>query len=153
VLRSGGPNHSKSLCVLVFFLLFQLTSKTLRPLLILGFWVGALRHPAGDLLSDTCLIRNKCEATQSRGLTSGSARWLTSRVRATQQHRVSAWAGSRSVYDKVRTRVGSGPSPGFDQGPGILCPRILGPCCEWSGPHTEGSGSHPMGLVCARGGP
>jgi hypothetical protein len=52
VLRSGGPNHSKSLCVLVFFPLFQLTSKTLRPLLILGFRAGALRHPAGDLLSD-----------------------------------------------------------------------------------------------------
>jgi hypothetical protein len=52
VLRSGGPNHSKSLCVLVFFPLFQLTSKTLRPLLILGSRAGALRHPAGDLLSD-----------------------------------------------------------------------------------------------------
>jgi hypothetical protein len=52
VLRSGGTNHSKSLCVLVFFPLFQLTSKTLRPLLILGFREGALRHPAGDLLSD-----------------------------------------------------------------------------------------------------
>ena len=52
VLRSGGPNHSKSLCALVFFPLFQLTSKTLRPLLILGFRAGALRHPAGDLLSD-----------------------------------------------------------------------------------------------------
>jgi hypothetical protein len=30
----------------------SLTSKTLRPLLILGFRTGALRHPAGDLLSD-----------------------------------------------------------------------------------------------------
>jgi hypothetical protein len=39
VLRSGGPNHSKSLC---FFPLFQLTSKMLRPLLILGFRVGAV---------------------------------------------------------------------------------------------------------------
>jgi hypothetical protein len=35
VLRSGGLNHSKSFCVLVFFPLFQITSKTLRPLLIL----------------------------------------------------------------------------------------------------------------------
>jgi hypothetical protein len=34
VLHSGGPNHSKSLCVLVFLPIFQLTSKTLRPLLI-----------------------------------------------------------------------------------------------------------------------
>jgi hypothetical protein len=40
------------LCVLVFFPLFQLTSKTLRPLLILGFRAGALCHPAEDLLSD-----------------------------------------------------------------------------------------------------
>jgi hypothetical protein len=40
------------LCVLVFFPLFQLTSKTLRPLLILGFRAGALHHPTGDLLSD-----------------------------------------------------------------------------------------------------
>jgi hypothetical protein len=31
---------------------FQLTSKTLRPLIILGFRAGALRHPAGDFLSD-----------------------------------------------------------------------------------------------------
>jgi hypothetical protein len=28
------------------------TSKTLRPLLILGFRAGALRHPTGDFLSD-----------------------------------------------------------------------------------------------------
>jgi hypothetical protein len=52
VLRSSGPNHSKPLCVLVFFPFSRLTSKTPRPLLILGFRVGALRHPAGDLLSD-----------------------------------------------------------------------------------------------------
>jgi hypothetical protein len=31
---------------------FQPTSKTLRPLLILGFRAGALRHPARDFLSD-----------------------------------------------------------------------------------------------------
>jgi hypothetical protein len=40
------------LCVLVFFPLFQLTSKTLRPLLILGSRAGALRHLARDLLFD-----------------------------------------------------------------------------------------------------
>jgi hypothetical protein len=34
VLRSSGPNHSKSLCVHVFFPFSQLTSKTSRPLLI-----------------------------------------------------------------------------------------------------------------------
>jgi hypothetical protein len=37
-------------CVLVFFPFFQLTSKTLRPLLILGFRAGALRHPARGML-------------------------------------------------------------------------------------------------------
>jgi hypothetical protein len=41
-------------CVfLCFFPLFQLTRETPRPLLILGFRAGALRHPTGDLLSDT----------------------------------------------------------------------------------------------------
>jgi hypothetical protein len=48
VLRSGGPNHSKPSCVLVFIPFSRLTGKTLRPLLILGFRVGALRHPTGD---------------------------------------------------------------------------------------------------------
>jgi hypothetical protein len=36
VLRSGGPNHSKPLCVLVFILRLA-DRQTLRPLLILGF--------------------------------------------------------------------------------------------------------------------
>jgi hypothetical protein len=52
VLRSGGPNHSKSLSVLMFVPFSRLTSKTPKPLLILGFRAGALRHPAGDFLSD-----------------------------------------------------------------------------------------------------
>jgi hypothetical protein len=56
VLRSGDPNHSKSCCVLVFFPHFQLTSETPKPLLILGFRAGALRHPAGDFLSDSDII-------------------------------------------------------------------------------------------------
>jgi hypothetical protein len=53
VLRSGGPNHSKPSCVLAFFPFSLVTSKTPRPLLILGFRTGALCHPAGDLLSDS----------------------------------------------------------------------------------------------------
>jgi hypothetical protein len=32
------------------------TSRTLRPLLILGFRAGAFRHPAGDFLSDIAHI-------------------------------------------------------------------------------------------------
>jgi hypothetical protein len=55
VLRSSGPNHSKSLCVLVFVPFSQLTSKTPKPLLILGFRAGALCHPARDFLSDSHL--------------------------------------------------------------------------------------------------
>jgi hypothetical protein len=39
-------------CVFLCSSHFQLTSKTLRPLLILGFRTDALRHPGGDLLSD-----------------------------------------------------------------------------------------------------
>jgi hypothetical protein len=57
VLHSGGPNHSKPSCVLVFFPFSQLTSETPRPLLILGFRAGALRHPARDFLSDIWCAR------------------------------------------------------------------------------------------------
>jgi hypothetical protein len=53
VLRSGGPNHSKLLRVLACSFPNLTKSKTLRPLLILGFRAGALRHPAGDFLSNT----------------------------------------------------------------------------------------------------
>jgi hypothetical protein len=52
VLRSGSPNHSKPLRVLVCSSPNLVTGKTLRPLLILGFRAGAFRHPAGDFLSD-----------------------------------------------------------------------------------------------------
>jgi hypothetical protein len=59
VLRSGGPNHSKPSRVLVFILPSRITGKTLRPLLILGFRAGALRHSAGDFLSDNVLRNPK----------------------------------------------------------------------------------------------
>jgi hypothetical protein len=55
-----------------------------------------------------------------------------------------AWPGHMSAPDLP---------PGLQQGPGILCPRIPGPCCEWPRPHTEGSGTHPRGPVRACGGP
>jgi hypothetical protein len=49
VLRSGGLNHSKLLCVLVFILnLPSRQAKCLGPLLILGSRAGAFRHPAGE---------------------------------------------------------------------------------------------------------
>ena len=53
--------------------------------------------------------------------------------------------GSGSVRGMVRKRVSSGPPPGLGQGLGIVCPRIPGPCCEWLGPCTGGSGNRPRG--------
>jgi hypothetical protein len=53
--------------------------------------------------------------------------------------------GSGSVRGMVRTRVSSGPPPGLGQCMSILCPGILGPCCEWPGPCTGGSGTRPRG--------
>jgi hypothetical protein len=38
----------------VFLSSSKRSSKTPKPLLISGFRAGALRHPAGDLLSDIC---------------------------------------------------------------------------------------------------
>jgi hypothetical protein len=48
VLRSGGPNHSKSSHVLVLDDRLTRQAKRLSPSLILGFRAGALRHPAGE---------------------------------------------------------------------------------------------------------
>jgi hypothetical protein len=53
VLRPGGPNHSKPSCALVCSSTNLLTSKTLRPLLILGIRAGAIRHPAGEIYPPT----------------------------------------------------------------------------------------------------
>jgi hypothetical protein len=48
VLRSGGPNHSKSSRVHVLDNRLAKQAKRLSPLLILGLRAGALRHPAGE---------------------------------------------------------------------------------------------------------
>jgi hypothetical protein len=48
VLRSGGPNHSKSLRVHVLNDRLAGQTKCLSPFLILGFRAGALRHPAEE---------------------------------------------------------------------------------------------------------
>jgi hypothetical protein len=45
----GGPNHSKPSCAFVCSSTNLVTSKTLRPLLILGIRVGAIRHPTGEI--------------------------------------------------------------------------------------------------------
>jgi hypothetical protein len=54
VLRSGGPNHSKPLRVLVFVHPSRITGKTLRPLLFLGF-KGAIHHPAEEIFPSDIL--------------------------------------------------------------------------------------------------
>jgi hypothetical protein len=59
VLRPGGPNHSKPLCALVCSSTNLVTSKTLRPLLILGIRAGAIRHPAGEIYSPTGRLKGK----------------------------------------------------------------------------------------------
>jgi hypothetical protein len=48
VLRSGGPNHSKSSLVHVLDVRLAGQAKRLSPFLILGFRAGAIRHPAGE---------------------------------------------------------------------------------------------------------
>jgi hypothetical protein len=53
VLRSGGPNHSKPSRALVCWSTSLTASKTLRPLLSLGFRAGAIRHPAEEISSLT----------------------------------------------------------------------------------------------------
>jgi hypothetical protein len=53
VLRPGGPNHSKPSCALVCSSTNLVTSKTFRPLLILGIRAGAIRHPAGEICPPT----------------------------------------------------------------------------------------------------
>jgi hypothetical protein len=48
VLRSGGPNHYKSSHVHVLSDRLARQAKLLSPFLILGFRVGAFRHPVGE---------------------------------------------------------------------------------------------------------
>jgi transposase InsO family protein len=48
----------------------RITGKTLRPLLILGFRAGALRHPAGDFLSDT-IFRRSDDSVAFKGVLEG----------------------------------------------------------------------------------
>jgi hypothetical protein len=53
VLRPGGPNHSKPSCALMCSSTSLVASKTLRPLLSLGFRAGAIRHLAREISSPT----------------------------------------------------------------------------------------------------
>jgi hypothetical protein len=53
VLRPSGPNHSKPSRALVCSYTNLVTSKTLRPLLILGIRAGAIHHPAGEIYPPT----------------------------------------------------------------------------------------------------
>jgi hypothetical protein len=56
VLRSGGPNHSKPSRALMCWSTSLVASKTLRPLLSLGFRAGTIRHPTGEISSPTDYI-------------------------------------------------------------------------------------------------
>jgi hypothetical protein len=78
VLRSGGPNHSKPSRVLVFGHRLAGQAKHLSPFLILGLRAGALCHPAGKF--SLRHLARQVGVAWPRGLTSGSARWLTSRA-------------------------------------------------------------------------
>jgi hypothetical protein len=59
VLRPGGPNHSKPSCALMCSSTNLVTSKTLRPLLILGIRAGAICHPAGEIYPPTKYIKSR----------------------------------------------------------------------------------------------
>jgi hypothetical protein len=86
----------------------------------------------------TRLLRNKCrdsaaQTARPRGLTSGSARWLTSRAVGHVAASGLCLGGEQQRYaDKSApgwawTHVGTGPLP--EQGLGILCPRVPRPSC------------------------
>jgi hypothetical protein len=53
VLRPGGSNHSKPSCAVVCSSTNLVTSRTLRPLLILGIRAGAIFHTAGEIYPPT----------------------------------------------------------------------------------------------------
>jgi hypothetical protein len=53
VLRFGAPNHSKPSRAPVCSFTSPVISKTLRPLLFLGFRAGAICHPAGEISPPT----------------------------------------------------------------------------------------------------
>jgi hypothetical protein len=71
VLRPGGPNHSKPSCALVCSSTILVTSKTLRPHLILGIKAGAIRHPAREIYPSTVPI----------GVFAGLASFIPNRLR------------------------------------------------------------------------
>jgi hypothetical protein len=82
-------------------------------------WTGLIKcrsstSPVSGMDRRRALSVINVEATRPKGLTSGSARWLTSRVVGHMAALGLRLGGSGSVYDKVRTRVGSGPPPVLD---------------------------------------
>jgi hypothetical protein len=63
VLRPGGPNHTKPSCAPVCSSTNLVTSKTLRPLLILGIRAGAIHHPAGEIYPPTGGFKSQASQT------------------------------------------------------------------------------------------
>jgi hypothetical protein len=99
------------------------------------------------------------EAVQPGGLTSGSARWLTSRAVGHMAASVPRLGGEQKCMrtGPHQTRSGhvSVPDPclGPIQGLCMFHPGTLGPHCGWPRPHTGGSRSYSRGSACTRGGP
>jgi hypothetical protein len=119
-------------------------------------WTGLIKcrggtSPASGIDRRRALSAINAEVARPRGLTLGSARWLTScapcHMAASGLRQSGEQKCARYGPDTCRLRT----PPSLDQGLGILCPRIPGPCCEWPGPHAEGSRIHLRGSVCARG--
>jgi hypothetical protein len=108
-------------------------------------WAGLIKcRGSTSLVRRRALSVINAGATQPRGLTSGSARWLTSRVQATWQHRVSAWAGSSSVMrtgpHQARPRHVSAPDPCMSKAWVFSVPESLDPAMGSSDPTQRGLG-------------
>jgi hypothetical protein len=88
--------------------------------------------------------RSARHGSRRRGLTSGSARWLSSQA----EGHVAA-SGLRLGGELRRT---GWVCLVFNQGLSIFCPGTSGPHYERSGPLVGRSGPHPRGPACTRGG-
>jgi hypothetical protein len=97
-------------------------------------WAGLIKCRGGtSLVRRHALSAINAGVVQPGGLTSGPARWLTSRAVGHMAALGLRLGGEQKRYaDRSTpgwawTRVGIGPLP--KQGMGILCPRVLGPSC------------------------
>jgi hypothetical protein len=75
VLRLGGTNHSKPSCAPVCSSTNLVTSKTLRPLLILGIRAGAIRHPAREIYPPTVPVPTDSPRKRSQDIHPPYGEW------------------------------------------------------------------------------